>query len=189
LKYYYGTAVANTKYTNANNQTGTIYANNEAAEAGEPNINMIAPKFRLASGYAVLGTGADEVKTLENLKKRCASYQEDGYPAGRWRLPTRAEFQFIMTQIDLGNLPEVYLEDTDYWCAYGVGTPNNGVINMRYIGYDNNGHSVRCVYDEWYWENSETYRLGTKNADGTFTPSDTFTWGDMPRDQFDAKTE
>jgi hypothetical protein len=60
---------------------------------------------------------------------------------------------------------------------------------MRYIGYDSSGHSVRCVYDEWYWENSETYRLGTQNANGTFTPSDTFTWGDMPRDQFDAKTE
>ena len=189
LKYYYGTAVANTKYTNANNQTGTIYANDAAAEAGEPNINMIAPKFRLASGYAVLGTGATEVRTLENLKKRCASYQEDGYPAGRWRLPTRAEFQFIMTQIELENLPTVYLDNTAYWCAYGVGTPNNGVINMRYIGYDSSGHSVRCVYDEWYWENSETYRLGTQNADGSFTPSDTFTWGDMPRDQFDAKTE
>jgi hypothetical protein len=62
---------------------------------------------------------------------------------------------------------------------------------MSYRGYAtaNNGYSVRCVYDEWYWENSETYRLGTQNADGSFTPSDTFTWGDMPRDQFDAKTE
>lgn len=190
LKYYYGTAVANPKYTNANRQTGVIYANDAAADAGEPNINMIAPKFRLASGYAVLNTEADEVETLENLKKRCASYQEDGYPAGRWRLPTRAEFQFIMTQIELENLPTVYVENTAYWCAFGVGTPNDGVVNMEYIGYDNNdGHSVRCVYDEWYWENSETYRLGTQNADGSFTPSDTFTWGDMPRDQFDAKTE
>lgn len=189
LKYYYGTAVSSPKYTNANGQTGTIYANDAAAQAAEPNINMIAPKFRLASGYAVLGTGATEVRTLENLKKRCASYQEDGYPAGRWRLPTLAEFQFIMTQIELENLPTVYLDNTAYWCAYGVGTPNNGVINMRYIGYDSSGHSVRCVYDEWYWENSKTYRLGTQNADGSFTPSDTFTWGDMPRDQFDAKTE
>ena len=188
LKYYYGTEVASSKYTDADNQTGTIYANDAAAEAAEPTINMIAPKFRLASGYAVLGYTATEMKTLENLKKRCASYQEDGYPAGRWRLPTRAEFQFIMTQIDLGNLPQVYLEKTTYWCAHGLGTPNNGVINMNYVGYDgNSGHSVRCVYDEWYWENSKTYRLGTKNADGTFTPSDTFTWGDMPRDQFDAK--
>jgi hypothetical protein len=185
LKYYYGTMVASPKYTNANNQTGTIYADDKAAEAAEPTINMIAPKFRLASGYAVLGTGADEVQVLENLKKRCASYQEDGYPAGRWRLPTRAEFQFIMTQIALKNLPTVYLSGTEYWCAHGTGTPQNtGTIKMDYIGYDGSGHSVRCVYDEWYWENSETYRLGTKNADGTFTPSDIFTWGDMPRSEF-----
>ncbi len=184
LKYYYGTEVASAKYTNATNQTGTIYANDAAAEAAEPTINMIAPKFRLASGYAVLGTGVSQVQILENLKKRCASYQEDGYPAGRWRLPTRAEFQFIMTQIALNNLPTVYLSGTTYWCAHGLGTPNNGVINMEYVGYDGSGHSTRCVYDEWYWENSETYRLGTKNADGTFTPSDTFTWGDMPRENF-----
>lgn len=184
LKYYYGTEVASPKYTNANANTGVIYANDAAAEAAEPTINMIAPKFRLASGYAVLGTSSSTVRTLENLKKRCASYQEDGYPAGRWRLPTRAEFQFIMTQIDLNNLPQVYLEDKTYWCAHGMGSPKNGVIEMDYVGYDSSGHSVRCVYDEWYWENSETYRLGTENADGTFTPSDTFTWGDMPRSEF-----
>ena len=188
LNYYYGTSVASAKYTNANNNTGVIYANDSAAEAAEPTINMIAPKFRLASGYAVLHNYT-ESQTLENLKKRCASYQEDGYPAGRWRLPTRAEFQFIMTQIELENLPTVYLDNTPYWCAHGLGTPNNGVVNMSYIAYNGTGRSVRCVYDEWYWENSETYRLGTQNADGSFTPSDTFTWGDMPRDQFDAKTE
>lgn len=183
LKYYYGTSVANAKYTNADNNTGVIYANDAAAEAAEPTINMIAPKFRLASGYAVLHNYA-ESQTLENLKKRCASYQEDGYPAGRWRLPTRAEFQFIMTQIELGNLPTVYLDNTPYWCAHGMGTPNNGVVNMSYIGYNGTGRSTRCVYDEWYWENSESYRLGNKNANGTFTPSDTFTWGDMPRNEF-----
>lgn len=188
LNYYYGTSVASAKYTNANNNTGVIYANDSAAEAAEPTINMIAPKFRLASGYAVLHNYT-ESQTLENLKKRCASYQEDGYPAGRWRLPTKAEFQFIMTQIELENLPTVYLDNTPYWCAHGMGTPNNGVVNMSYIAYNGTGRSVRCVYDEWYWENSETYRLGTQNADGSFTPSDTFTWGDMPRDQFDAKTE
>ena len=188
LNYYYGTSVASAKYTNANNNTGVIYANDSAAEAAEPTINMIAPKFRLASGYAVLHNYT-ESQTLENLKKRCASYQEDGYPAGRWRLPTRAEFQFIMTQIELENLPTVYLDNTPYWCAHGLGTPNNGVVNMSYIAYSSTGRSVRCVYDEWYWENSKTYRLGTQNADGSFTPSDTFTWGDMPRDQFDAKTE
>ena len=192
LNYYYGTRVASSKYKNANNNTGVIYANDEAAEAAEPTINMIAPKFRLASGYAVLQagstTGNNDARQMEKLKKRCASYQEDGYPAGRWRLPTRAEFQFIMTQIHRGNLPPVYLVNTEYWCAHGTGTPqNDGTIAMSYIGYDDAGHSVRCVYDEWYWENSSSYRLGVQNPNGTFTPSDTFTWGDRPREDFDLK--
>lgn len=186
LKYYYGTEIANARYTNATNQTGAIYANDAAAEAAEPTINMIAPKFRLASGYSVLYPNTTSM-TMENLKKRCASYQEDGYPAGRWRMPTRAEFQFIMSQVNQGRLPELYYSGNSYWCAHGIGTPqNDGSISMNYRGYAtvNGGYSVRCVYDEWYWENSESYRLGTENADGTFTPSDTFTWGDMPRSEF-----
>ena len=132
------------------------------------------------------------------MKRRCASYQEDGYPAGRWRLPTKAEFQFILTQINYGNLPTVYLQSYDYWCAHGLGSPNDdGKVEMEYISYyattgggfggmNQRQSFVRCVYDEWYWENSETYRLGV-DANGTYSPFNTFTWGDMPRDQFDAK--
>ena len=177
LNYYYGTSVASSKYTNSTAQTGTIYANDQAAEAAEPTINMIAPKFRLASGYSVLYTN-DESEILENLKKRCASYQEDGYPAGRWRLPTRAEFQFIMILVNKDILPELYYTDNTYWCAHGTGTPqDDGSVKMNYIGYAtvDKGYSTRCVYDEWYWENSESYRLNDK---------DTFTWGDMPRSEF-----
>ena len=188
LKYYYGTEVASQRYSAQ--ETGTIYADDKAAEAAEPTINMVAPKFRLASGYGTV-TETTNANNLEMMKRRCASYQEDGYPAGRWRLPTKAEFQFILTQINYENLPEVYLSTYSYWCAHGLGSPdNNGLVQMQYVGRVTSGQTfVRCVYDEWYWENSETYRLGTTNADGTFTPSNTFTWGDMPRDQFDAKTE
>lgn len=193
LNYYYGTAVSSAGY---NTTSGTaIYANDDAAEAAEPTINMIAPKFRLSSGYGTV-TETTGATSLETMKKRCASYQEDGYPAGRWRLPTRAEFQFIYTQICYEKLPEVYFRpqttaNMSYWCAHGLGTPNNnGLVEMSYIGYytGRNTTPVRCVYDEWYWENSETYRLGETNANGTFVPSDTFTWGDMPREAFDFKT-
>ena len=148
LNYYYGTEVANPKYKNATAQTGVIYANDAEANAAEPTINMIAPKFRLASGYATISDTGEVTRTLENLKKRCASYQEDGYPAGRWRLPTKAEFEFVLTQINLNNLPGVYYKNFDYWCAHGVGTPQtNGTVRMEYVGYDSTGHPVRCVYD------------------------------------------
>ena len=70
------------------------------------------------------------------MKRRCASYQEDGYPAGRWRLPTKAEFQFILTQINYENLPQVYLSSYSYWCAHGLGSPdNNGLVQMQYVLY------------------------------------------------------
>lgn len=169
LKNYYGTDVSDAFTTNS---TNSIYANDAAAEAAERTINMIAPKFRIASGYAVLAYADEEMETLENLKKRCASYQEDGYPAGRWRLPTRAEFQFIVSLVNRGFIPQIYIADSDYWCAHGVGTPNkNGNVTMKYVGRDGSGHSTRCVYDEWYWEDKLT----------TPAQKDVFTWGDMPR--------
>ena len=171
LKYYYGTDVTSDLYTTSTN-TNEIYTTDEAAEAAERTINMIAPKFRIASGYAVLNTGGTGMYILENLKKRCASYQEDGYPAGRWRLPTKAEFEFIVSQVNKGTLPQIYIDDTQYWCAHGLGTPDgNGKVTMKYVARDANGHSVRCVYDEWYW------------TDKLETPAEknVFTWGDQPR--------
>ena len=168
LKYYYGTDVSDSYTTTS---TNAIYGSDAEAEAAERTINMVAPKFRVASGYAVLYTNGNGMNTLENLKKRCASYQEDGYPAGRWRLPTKAEFEFMISQVNKKTLPEIYVIDTQYWCAHGLGTPDaNGNVDMEYVGRDTDGHSTRCVYDEWYWED--------KLND---TQKRTFTWGDMPR--------
>lgn len=176
IQYYYGTDVTSTSYDNATSTTA-IYANDAAAEAAERTINMVAPKFMLASGYAVLNTGGAGMNTLENLKKRCASYQEDGYPAGRWRLPTRAEFQLILTQVNKRTLPEVYIFDETYWCAHGLGTPTNtnGVVSvkMEYVGRDGSGHSTRCVYDLWYW--------GEHDKLNTAAQKNEFTWGDVLR--------
>ena len=179
LMYYYGTDVTSDLYTTySRNQNGArIYNSDAAATAAERTINMVAPKFMLASGYALMNTNTTTVnRPWENLMKRCASYQEDGYPAGRWRLPTRAEFQLIMSQVDKGTLPQIYHENTPYWCAHGVGTPvegsNSGEITMKYIGYDSSrGNSTRCVYDLWYWGEHDKMDPGTT----------TFTWGDVPR--------
>ncbi|MFA6593579.1 MAG: hypothetical protein WCS67_09640, partial [Bacteroidales bacterium] len=45
--------------------------------------NMIAPKYMVASSYGVTSS-----ISFSSAQKRCASYQEEGYPAGRWRIPT-----------------------------------------------------------------------------------------------------
>lgn len=157
LKYYYGTDVD--------------YDDNDKMENSRTK-NMIAPKFRIASAYGVLHTGAGASTELEGMRKRCASYQEDGYPAGRWRLPTEAEFKFIITQVNKGNLPDLYISGYSYWCAHGLGLisgqGNNRKLTMSYV-QSSSGNSTRCVYDEWYWGSEQ---LENKNV---------FTWGDQPR--------
>ena len=163
LKYYYPTEV---DYTSAQTMQ------NSRTE------NMIAPKFRIASGYAVLYMDAAASKDIEGMKKRCASYQEDGYPAGRWRLPTKAEFEFIFSQVNQKKLPQIYELEHPYWCAHGVGTPRaDNTVDISYqktYNDDGDGLSVRCVYDDWYWGSERTL---TTDAD-----KKTFTWGDIKRE-------
>ena len=164
LQYYYATEVDATDASTLQNSRTK---------------NIIAPKFRIASAYGVLHNGDEASEDLEGMKKRCASYQEDGYPAGRWRLPTEAEFKFILSMVNrkVNNvsspmLPEMYILGANYWCAHGLGyVQNNGTVKMSYISHTDDGESTRCVYDDWYW-GSERALTGEAKK--------TFTWGDEP---------
>ncbi len=134
--------------------------------------NFIAPKFRIASSY-----GATQPTTYDNAKRRCASYQEDGHPAGRWRLPTVAEITY-MAQLTKDNLIPRLLggddaSNTDYWSNNGYVTVPGGSSSSQLTSNTGTSGSryVRCVYDEWYWEDT-TYETVTKG---------TFTWGDQDR--------
>lgn len=136
------------------------------AESSERTKDMIAPQFRVASSY-----GACNAHKYTNMQRRCAAYQEDGYPAGRWRLPTAAEIFYITSLSAQGTIPELFTigrNDTDgYWCANGwVGGDANGVPTLHEDVYTGNNY-VRCVYDEWFWGSEQ---LSSKT---------TFTWGDM----------
>ncbi len=137
---------------------------------------MIAPKIRIASSYGVCTVGRSE----DEAKYRCASYQEDGIPAGRWRLPTLAEVQFISTLSSLGRIPYLFGLDSStqssnsyYWTANGLIRVNNGSnppVAAEYTGSMNNiNPSVRCVYDEWFWGDATDSRPVQYNR---------FTWGD-----------
>ena len=140
------------------------------------NDNAIAPKFIVASTRGGSYGGA---MRFESARERCASYQEDGIPAGRWRLPTMAEVQFISTLSALGRIPYLFgnrAEDDDfnsnsyYWTSNGLIRINNGAtppVAEPYSGTSNSA-SVRCVYDEWFWGDASV-RPAAKNQ---------FTWGD-----------
>lgn len=107
--------------------------------------NMIAPKFRIVSGYAYLGLNA---LSREGARRRCASYQEYGYPAGRWRVPTRAELLFLIKLSKTYNIIPKLFAAGDYWHAHGqIDGGNSNDKTATGTAY------VRCVYDDWYWEN------------------------------------
>ncbi len=127
------------------------------------NDNLVAPKFRIASSYGKCNGAIDH----DGAVKRCAAYQEYGYPAGRWRVPTTAEMKYIATISNKGWIPHLFSNNGNYWTASERVTYNtNGNIT------ENNNTSgsafVRCVYDEWYWENDKC-------------DLKTFTWGDQQR--------
>lgn len=126
----------------------------------DDNPNLIAPKFRIVSAYGRMGSGNYSV---ENLKKRCATYQEAGYPAGRWRLPTGAELQYIGQLCSDGVIPSLFNQGAVYNSANGAYGFNNGTFAPA----GTRDASTRCVYDEWYWQDK---------CDPT-----KFTWGDAPR--------
>ena len=130
--------------------------------------DIIAPKFRIASSYGVTNS-----ISYTNAQYRCASYQEDGYPAGRWRLPTQSEIAFIVQLSAQQVIPTLFTANNAYWCAGGRVTPNaNGTVTISQTTGNNSG-PVRCVYDEWYWEKSAYPRMPDNNV--------TFTWGDAAR--------
>lgn len=141
-------------------------------DASDNTINVISPKFRVASSYSVLGS--EYLTSREVARRRCASYQEDGYPAGRWRMATAAEMQFMIQLSQQGLIPALFSSNTNYWCAHGVINYVTGATTATLIKGTSNssGGSIRCVYDEWYW-GSEKAIVSDNSA--------VFTWGDELR--------
>lgn len=123
---------------------------------------MISPQFMMASSYGV----CNNAMGYSNAEKRCATYQEDGYPAGRWRVPTQAEVKYIIQLSGWGVIPVLFNNGSNYWSAQGVVENNNGTFSPV---NDATSAFVRCVYDTWYW--------GTDHDAG----STTFVYGDKQR--------
>lgn len=69
----------------------------------EDTQNIIAPIMRIASSY-----GKTSPLWYNNARTRCAAYQENGYPAGRWRLPTAAEIEFLVSLSEQGVIPSLF---------------------------------------------------------------------------------
>lgn len=148
-----------------NGKTLTYYypAKKEGAE------NIIAPAFRIASSW-----GQSPALAFDLARKRCAAYQENGYPAGRWRMPTEAEIKYMASlsqEFDKENgalrkdgfIP--MLLNGTYWVSSGKGySSGRGTLEN-----DPGVAHARCVYDTWYWGNKSIDNKGQ------------FVWGDERR--------
>ena len=174
------TANANTANTgNATNTSGWIKATDvngtvrnlqyyypTSTEANS--YQVIAPKFRIVSMLA----GYSE-STTTGAALRCASYQEHGFPAGRWRLPTTAEILYIVKLQSLGKIQQLFYKGNTYFSATDRVKVNSDNTYEWNTGTGN--ASVRCVYDEWYWGSE---REAIKNSDYDNYGGYQFTWGD-----------
>ena len=127
--------------------------------------NVIAPAFKIASSWGVTNTNT---LSYETAQRRCASYQENGYPAGRWRLPTEAEIEYIVSLSNRGVIPALF--NGSYY-ASSRRYYDNGYYEDEPGFYPyQSGKVVRCVYDVWYWGNEKLSEQGKRD--------DRFVWGD-----------
>ena len=117
-------------------------------KVASPEYNYIAPQFMISSMWG-RNYGSTDLTSLERAQQRCATYQEAGYPAGRWRLPTDAEVMFVVNLQRYGFIDNLFVGY--YWTSNGSrlnGTDmNNVTVTRNYSG----SNSIRCVYDTWYW--------------------------------------
>ena len=131
--------------------------------AAENTQDCIAPVIKVASSY-----GKTSSTRYEKAVLRCAAYQENGYPAGRWRLPTKAEINFLVNLSQIGKIPSLFDPTaTDlYWAAGKLGYGSSGFIDLNDATANNNATTytknnttyevwTRCVYDVWYWGNGQ----------------------------------
>jgi hypothetical protein len=113
--------------------------------------NIISPLYKIQSPYgALIGSAYYDV-----AQKRCATYQEAGYPAGRWRLPTLAEVAFIVYLQSQNVIEPMFVTNTTgYWTSSGGRVflySSNSYYTENYKSSTDSKCFVRCVYDLWYW--------------------------------------
>ena len=148
------------------------YPTNESEDA----MFIIAPKFRICSSYA--GTG--NILNRTYARRRCAAYQEMGYPAGRWRLPTYGEVDFIMQLAADYKIPRLFGRSDAaswwYWCAQGAakvpGKKDTARPSLDKSIPDSQPERTRFVYDEWYWGEEMIDKVSNRYP---------FTWGDREK--------
>lgn len=175
------------------------YPTDETTGKAGSKENFIAPSIRVASSFGKIGSLTEKTYA----RRRCAAYQEAGRPAGRWRLPTKAEVLYIMNLSEEQAIPVLFgnvtaattnngtaTTDAYYWTANGLANVSitvtgQDVTNITKIETTfldsapaNANPAVRCVYDEWYWVKND----GSEDIPADAPRTTTFYWGDYEKD-------
>jgi hypothetical protein len=121
-----------------------------ATISGEVAENLVAPEFMFSSSYISNGSNRFSNYSADATGKyRCAGYQENGYPAGRWRLPTPAELEVLGKLCAQGKIETLFYSGATYMSSNGPYYYNdNGTFSKDDSTYSD---TIRCVYDSWYW--------------------------------------
>ena len=119
-----------------------------AIKVATPEYNYIAPQFMITSMWG-RNYGSSDINSIERAQQRCATYQEAGYPAGRWRLPTDAEVMFIINLQRYGFIEDLFVGY--YWTSSGSRLNGTDMNNVSVTRNSTQSNSLRCVYDTWYW--------------------------------------
>ena len=135
--------------TSGNNVIRNVQANYNAVSTTTQNV--IAPAIRIASSWG----STTPIMNYDRAEERCAGYQENGYPAGRWRMPTIAEIDFLIRLSDYHHIPELFSPEyheaeigTTFWGTTYIRTPDYYDVywaggNYAYGGvpYTDQGHT------------------------------------------------
>ena len=118
----------------------------------EGSDNLVAPAFIVASFLSTCMNADQYLYPEDSAYYRCASYQEAGYPAGRWRIPTTAELEVIGKLCAQDKLPSIFTNDQNYPSASGIFKYTESKNNTgSFKPTTSKATSLRCVYDTWYW--------------------------------------
>ena len=169
-----GTGWVKAKDVNGEERYLEYYYPTSTEEEEEGAFRIISPKFRISSKLAGYSHCSPK-----GAAYRCASYQEAGYPAGRWRLPTTAEVLFVINLQSQTpkKIQDLFVGSSNYASAtHTINNNNNNVTVQEGMVVDRKGTiSVRCVYDEWYWGSEKE---AIENDDYRRYGGYEFTWGD-----------
>lgn len=151
----------------------------------EDTQNVIAPVFKIASSY-----GKTSALWYENSKTRCAAYQENGYPAGRWRLPTKAEIEFLVSLSEYDKIPKLFTVNRDsmstggwfpttyYYLSYYWAGGNLGYGPYEVIDFSNKQRTDSFNHQSYNFNYTRGNETTSYHSVYTRCVYDVWYWGD-----------